>query len=187
MLCPKLDKALSEINSRIQACTSCELCDLEFNKKDVTKGFGKLYGWRGGMKKCRFLFLGMNPSHRRFEGHEYAFGGRDGSPGPGKKFNDLLKESGLFEEIFCDNIIHCSSTTNEIKNHWAQACFPHLFDEINALKPEKIIVMGRQVFEMLLKLFEENNIQIPTKLIWGIRVMFFLMVGQRQLNIKKQY
>lgn len=172
MICRKLEGQLTSINSKIQTCTKCELCNLSYNKKNISKGYGKLYGWRGGEKKCRFLLLGMNPSYNRFAGHEYAFGGRDGSPGPGKKFNSLLKETGIFEEIFCDNIIHCSSSTNEIQFSWAQACFSHIIDEINVLQPVKIITMGRQVFNMLNVLFKEHDIQLPIENIWHPSYVF---------------
>jgi len=172
MICRKTENKLNRINLRIQACTSCELCNLAYNKKDISKGYGKLYGWRGGQKKCRYMLVGMNPSYNRFAGHEYAFGGVEGSPGPGKKFNGLLKEAGIFEEIFCDNVIHCSSSTNEIQMSWAQACFSHLVDEIDALQPEKIITMGRQVFTMLSDLFREHNIEILIKNIWHPSYVF---------------
>lgn len=172
MICRKLEAQLDKINEDIQTCTRCELCDLEYNKKDISKGYGKLYGWKGGTKKCRFLFVGMNPSYNRFPGHEYAFGGIEGSPGPGRKFNELLKETGIFEEIFCDNLIHCSSQTNEIKLHWAQACFVNIVDEIDVLKPELVVSMGKQVFDFLTILFRDNNIKIPLKNIWHPSYVF---------------
>ena len=145
---------------------------MPFNKKDVSKGFGKLYGWRNCNKECRFLFLGMNPSHRRFEGHEYAFGGTEGSSGPGEKFNTLLKETGVFEEIFVDNLIHCSSETNTINKTWARNCFEFLLTEINILKPNKIITMGRQVFEIISSLFIEFNIKIDIENVWHPSYVF---------------
>jgi len=172
MICRKVENRLEKINSKIQACTKCELCNLDFNKKDISKGYGKLYGWRGGMKKCRFMLIGMNPSYNRFPGHEYSFGGREGSPGPGAKFNAVLKETCLFEEIFCENLIHCSSSDNSIQFSWAQACFENTVDEINVLQPIRIISMGRQVFDMLNTLFEEYSIRIPIRNIWHPSYVF---------------
>ena len=172
MIFRKQDKKLEQINLKIQECRKCELCDLEYNIKDISKGYGKLYGWRGGNKKCRFLFLGMNPSYNRFSGHEYAFGGIEGSPGPGQKFNEILKETGIFEEMFIDNIVHCSSSSNTIKKYWAQNCFTHLIDEINVLDPKVVIAMGRQVFDILKICFEENNIKLPLKNIFHPSYVF---------------
>lgn len=171
MICRKTEGKLKEINEKIQICTNCELHKLECNVKDISKGYGKLYGWKAG-QKCRFMFLGMNPSYVRFPQHEYAFGGIKGTPGPGEKFNSILKETGVFDNIFCDNIVHCSSLTNEIKLSWAQSCFTHLFEEIKILQPKKIIVMGKQVNNILNSIFIENNIKIPISNIWHPSYVF---------------
>jgi uracil-DNA glycosylase len=114
----------------------------------------------------------MNPSHVRFPEHEFAFGGREGSPGPGQKFNILLRESKLLDKIYVDNLIHCSSVDNNIKSSWAQACFVYLVETIRVLKPIKIITMGRQVFEILNSLLAENNIRIDMSNIWHPSYVF---------------
>jgi uracil-DNA glycosylase family 4 len=163
---------LKNLNENIQNCTRCELCRLEVNKKDISKGFGKLYGWKGGNKNCRFLFLGMNPSHRRFSNHEYAFGGINGSPGPGEDFNRLLREIGILDEIFIDNVCHCSSLTNEIKLEWAQECFDFILKEIEILKPLKIITMGKQVFDIAQKLLADTSNKIDINNIWHPSYVF---------------
>jgi uracil-DNA glycosylase family 4 len=172
MICRKLQGQLDQINQQIQACTNCELCKLSYNIKDTSKGFGKLYGWQGGNKKCRFMFVGMNPSHNRYEGHEFAFGGKEGSPGPGQKFNLLLREINIFEEFFIDNLIHCSSETNTINETWAKNCIKFLLDEINVLKPFKIITMGRSVLEILKPLLYEHKIKIEIENIWHPSYIF---------------
>jgi len=149
---------LVAFKTEIQNCTNCELCNIECNKKDISKGFGKLYGWGG--RKCRFLFLGMNPSRIRFPGHEYCFGGIEGSTGVGKKFNVLLKELNFYNDIFIDNLVRCSTLSNKINFKEAEVCFEHLENEIEILKPEKIITLGREVFSILNKLFEKKHIKI---------------------------
>lgn len=168
----KTQRKIYLLNEKIQKCSKCDLCDLECNKKDISKGYGKLYGWSNGISKCHYLFLGMNPSHSRFPGHEYAFGGIEGSPGAGQKFNILLKEAGVFDKIFVDNIVHCSSLSNSISLSQSLQCFEYLQEEINILKPIKIITMGRQVFEMLNILFVEHGIKIPTTNIWHPSYVF---------------
>jgi uracil-DNA glycosylase len=172
MISHKTQRKISFLNHKIQACTKCELCNLHYNKKDITQGYGKLYGWSNGMSKCRYLFIGMNPSHSRFPGHEYAFGGIEGSPGAGKKFNQLLKEAGIFDEIFVDNVIHCSTETNSINMTWAQQCFEHLLEEVQILNPIKIVSMGKQVFDVLSVLLIEHDIKIPLVNIWHPSYVF---------------
>ena len=163
---------LDLLNTKIQSCIKCKLCELECNKKDISKGFGKLYGWKGGTLKCRFFFIGINPSHSRFPEHEFAFGGIEGSPGAGKKFNHVLRETGFFEEIFVDNIVHCSSFSNMINYHCAKECFEYLHEEIKILNPEKIISLGKSTFDILSQLFVENNIQIPIENVWHPSYVF---------------
>jgi uracil-DNA glycosylase family 4 len=170
MISRKTDGKLSLLNQKIQACTKCTLCELEFNKKDVSQGYGKLYGW--GSSQCKFLLIGMNPSHSRFPGHEYAFGGKEGSPGAGQKFNILLKEVGIFNEIFVDNIVKCSTESNSIDENQVRQCFEYLQEEIEILKPIKIITMGRQVFDILKLLLHEHNIQIPIRNLWHPSYVF---------------
>lgn len=157
---------LDLLRKEIQSCTKCELCNLEFNIKDKSKGYGKLNGWKSGMSKCRFLVIGMNPSHERFPEHEFAFGGIEGTPGAGKKFNNLLRETGLFEQVFVTNLIKCSSSSNSINHAWAKQCFEHLQQEIKIINPEKIITLGKNTFDILSQLFIENNIQITIKNVW---------------------
>ena len=163
---------LDIINSNIQSCTKCVLWKLECNKKDKSKGFGKLYGWKGGMSKCRFFLVGMNPSYERFSEHEFAFGGIEGTPGAGKKFNNILRETGFFEEIFVDNVVHCSSEDNTIKYTWAKQCFEYLLEEIKILNPEKIVSLGKNTFDILRQLFIENNIEIPIENVWHPSYVF---------------
>jgi len=163
--------SLSELNKEIQNCNKCELSKLVFNRQDVKKGYGKLYGWTNGIN-CHFLFLGMNPSHKRFENQQYAFGGLSGSPGPGKRFNKLLRELDFFNEVFVDNIIHCSTVTNQIDFSCASACSSFLLKEIEILKPKKIIAMGKKVFEFLIKIFEEKNINLPIVCIYHPSYVF---------------
>jgi uracil-DNA glycosylase family 4 len=172
MIKHKTQKKISLLNERIQECKKCDLCDLECNKKDISKGYGKLYGWSNGISKCRYLFIGMNPSHSRFPDHEHAFGGIEGSPGAGQKFNSLLKEAGVFDNIFVDNLVHCSSLSNSISLSQALQCFEYLQEEIKILKPIKIVAMGRQVFEMLNILLIEHNIKIPIMNIWHPSYVF---------------
>ena len=67
-----MKEKFKELNNRIHKCDKCSLCSLTINQKDLSKGYGKLIGWKGSTKKCRFLFVGMNPSHKRYPELEFA-------------------------------------------------------------------------------------------------------------------
>jgi uracil-DNA glycosylase family 4 len=157
---------------RIQACTSCELCNLAYNKKDISKGYGKLYGWIGGRKKCRYMFVGLNPSYNRFPNLEYAFGGPNQNQGAGKEFVSMLKRINFFEEIYCTNLVKCSTTTNDVSYENMQSCFSFFLLELEILCPEKIIAMGKKVFEGLFEFLSEKQIKIPLEFIWHPSYVF---------------
>jgi len=185
MISRKIGTKLEQLNNNIQSCQKCELCKLEFNIKDVSQGFGKLYGWKGGTNKCRFLFIGMNPSHNRFQNLEFAFGGRDENQGPGKAFVNTLKESGVINEIYVTNLIKCSSSSNTINETWINCCILHLLNEIEILRPTKIITMGSQVYDFLSVYFTNNNIQIKIQNIWHPSYVFSYRRVSKEQYIKK--
>lgn len=89
----------------------------------------------------------------------------------GYRYNLSVEED---ESYIADNLVmhNCSSETNEIKLHWAQACFVNIVDEINVLEPELVISMGKQVFDFLTILFRDNNIKIPLRNIWRPSYVF---------------
>jgi uracil-DNA glycosylase family 4 len=151
---------LETANKNIQQCQNCDLCKLNINIKDVSNGYGKLYGWLGGSKKCKYFFVGMNPSRSRFANLEYAFGGPDDSVGKGRRFTDCLKSFEIFEELYCTNLVKCSTATNDITDINARNCMIHLLEEIDILKPEKIIAMGKKVYDSLFIILKENKIDI---------------------------
>jgi uracil-DNA glycosylase family 4 len=160
-------QTFEELNSRIQKCNKCNLCSLTINQKDLSKGYGKLLGWRGGIKKCRFLFVGMNPSHIRFPNLEFVFGGLTGDKqGVGKRFIDLLKKVEIFEEIYCTNLVKCSSSTNEINLENASNCIGFLLEEFDILKPEVVIALGTQVHDVLLEFFRNYSINAKLQQTW---------------------
>lgn len=158
MIQRKNNQCLSlDINKRIQACQKCPLASLECNIKDVKKGTGKLYGWRGGSSPIRFFFIGMNPSHNRFENLEYAFGGRDFDEGTGVEFVNILKMIGILEVSCVDNIVHCSTEDNKIDDSHILNCLPFLRQEFDLHTPEKFIALGNQVHEALVQHFEPEE------------------------------
>lgn len=152
----KLSKQ-DKINKKIQECKKCSISKLVYNIKDVERGYGKLYGWKGGNKKTRFFFIGMNPSFNRFKNTEYAFGGRDFEQGTGVKFIKILKDLNIIDECFVDNICHCSTKNNKINDEEIASCLPYLLEELENENPDKVIAMGKQVYNTLLQHFTRDN------------------------------
>lgn len=152
-----IDQKLKKLNNKIQDCQKCELANLIYNIKDISQGYGKLWGWRGGKKKCRFFFVGMNPSYNRFPNIEYAFGGRDFDKGTGVEFVNYLKELDLIDYSYVTNLVKCSTKTNRIESVHFDNCFEHLYKEYEILKPEKILAMGRDAHTAIMMNYREHE------------------------------
>jgi uracil-DNA glycosylase family 4 len=127
-------------------------------------GYGKLLGWKNSVNKCKFLFVGLNPSHVRFLGLEFAFGGPQGdNQGVGKRFIDLLQKAEIFDDIYFTNLVKCSSLTNEINLNNVKNCICYLSEEIDILQPNIVIALGKQVFDIINVFFKECKINIVLK------------------------
>jgi uracil-DNA glycosylase family 4 len=173
-----------ELNNEIQNCQRCSISNLEFNIKEASKGYGKLYDWRGGNKKIKYFFIGMNPSHNRFENLEYAFGGRDFNEGTGVEFVNILKQVGIVEHSIVGNICKCSTNDNKINNEQISNCFYFLKKEIELTKPEKLIAMGTQVHVALVSFLETEDLKKLYK-IWHPNYIVSYNRGLMSEYIKK--
>lgn len=140
----------SSLDSVIQRCDFCEISKLPFNKYNFNKGTGKLIGW-GGKSKTKFFFVGLNPSYRRFPEQIYAFGGDRCEFGTGKEFIEMLRELKLLDRSYITNLVKCSTTTNQVEQIHMNNCFMHLLNEIELVKPKRIIALGKEVGNFLKK------------------------------------
>ena len=138
---------LDLLNKNIQKCNKCDLHKLEYNVKDIKKGYGKLYGWKGDPdnNNIKFFFVGMNPSKNRFENIEYAFGGRKFDEGTGIEFVKILNDLDILKDSYVSNLVKCSNYDNTISKSHIYDCSRHIIKEIELVKPQKIITMGKQV------------------------------------------
>jgi len=140
------DKLLKkeDLDNTIQRCTFCDISNLSFNKYNYDKGFGKLNGW-GGKSKIKYMFIGLNPSYRRFKECVDAFGGEQSCWGTGKEFVDILKELKIIDNSYVTNLVKCSTMNNKVNEDQMGNCLMYLLEEIELLKPEKIIALGKDV------------------------------------------
>lgn len=153
-----------KINAEIDACNKCAISRLRFNVRDLSKGYGKLCGWRGS-DDVDFFFVGMNPSYRRFANIKYAFGGSSFDKGTGVEFVKILDGLGVKNRSAIDNLCHCSTESNSISALNALNCFPFLLQEIKLLDPIKIIAMGDRTFDFIEQLIETNSVRLLSKLV----------------------
>jgi DNA polymerase len=150
-----------QIDDKIQKCKKCYLCSFHANLHNESAGTGKLLGWFGG-STADFMFVGMNPSHNRFPGLQYAFGGKGYDQGTGVEFVKLLEDVGVLERSYVTNLVKCSTESNQISKDQIIACEENLRDEIELVKPKVLIAMGRLVSQ-----FIKRNVQFYEFLIYN--------------------
>ena len=141
---------------KIQGCKKCSLSELDVNVYDG-EGKGKLCLY-GNIEKSggQVLFVGQNPSIRRF-GEYGAFRGRTS----GDFFFTVLKESGFKEgEFVVTNLVKCSTPDNDkINKEQTIACSWHFIEELTLVRPSIVVVMGsvtRQMFHEIFGLIKHN-------------------------------
>jgi uracil-DNA glycosylase family 4 len=137
-------KKLIELSKEIQKCQRCHLCELKMNVYDLEKGYGKLPGKFNGSD---IMFVGMNPSYRRFPGLQYAFGGGKEHGGTGDEFTDLLKETTLWKRCHLTNLMKCSTEDNKVHDFQIKHCLKWLEKEIEIIKPKLIVPMGKDAIK----------------------------------------
>jgi len=124
-----------------EPCSDCEQClALVKSRKQVTYGFGAV--------PCKIMFVGEAPGQRgcNITGMPFT---RDRS---GRYFQHCLQQARFnFEEIYTTNICKCSPPGNrnpedkEIEN-----CLPYLIAEIEKVKPEIVVCLGRVASKVFL-------------------------------------
>ncbi|MBZ4649282.1 uracil-DNA glycosylase family protein [Thermosipho sp. (in: thermotogales)] len=129
---------LSLLYAKMYRCKKCkDLIKMSCNIYDG-KSNGPLRGG-GDSINCKVMFVGQNPSYRRFENTNCAFSG-----GFGDDFRKLLDEVGIKEHIFITNIVKCSTLNNSKPDlNIINNCEEYLLSELEIIKPEIIVPMGQ--------------------------------------------
>jgi len=160
------EQIIGLLENKIQNCNKCSLCEFEFNKLDISKGFGKLLGWKGSNERVKYFFVGLNPSHNRFKNLMYAFGGKDFDEGTGVEFVKILRDIGILEESYVTNITKCSSKTNDVTEENVKKCLMFLKVELLLNKPEVVISLGKKVDNYLCKYGNIVPVGVKYESIW---------------------
>lgn len=108
-------------------CLNCRLC----------KTRNKIV-WGEGPTNPKLMIIGEAP------GREEDESGRPFCGGAGRVLSSLLKFAGLSrEECFITNIVKCRPPNNrDPEPDEIQACIPFLIEEINKVKPTRILTLG---------------------------------------------
>ncbi len=156
---------LDEIVRDILACKNCSL---HLTKKNYVPGEGS--------EVARIMFIGEAP------GREEDEQGRPFVGNAGKLLTSLIeRELGLSrKDVYITNVLKCRPPNNrDPYEEEIDACFPHLIRQIDAIRPDVIVCLGRHSARTVFEHFElpfttlsrERGI-LREKLIDGRRTFF---------------
>ena len=117
--------ALQQLKEKYANCT---FCDIEKTRMKFVYGEGSIY--------AKYMVIGNPPiasenvNGRPFVGDLY-----------GDTFNKMMAAINLKrEDLYITNITKCK--TNKLEISELQKCLPYLYEQIELIKPKKILVMG---------------------------------------------
>ena len=160
-----MTETLDEIVRDILACKNCSL---HLTKKNYVPGEGS--------EVARIMFIGEAP------GREEDEQGRPFVGNAGKLLTSLIeRELGLSrKDVYITNVLKCRPPNNrDPYEEEIDACFPHLIRQIDAIRPDVIVCLGRHSARTVFEHFElpfttisrERGI-LREKLIDGRRTFF---------------
>jgi uracil-DNA glycosylase family 4 len=119
--------ALTELNAQIRTCRKCRLWQ---GAKNAVPGEGP--------PNARIMLVGQNP------GAEEDKTGRPFVGRAGKFLNKMLAENGFNrDELFITNLVkHTSPKNRKPLPDEIAACAPYLLEQIKAIKPKLVVLMG---------------------------------------------
>jgi len=119
---------LEEIEKEILSCRRCELWKF---KKNYVPGEGN--------SKAKIVFVGEAP------GREEDIQGRPFVGKAGKYLTDVLKKLGVERsDVYITNVLKCRPPNNRDPNpEEIMACKPYLLKQLDIIKPDVIVCLGR--------------------------------------------
>ena len=143
-------KMPDELQELEKICKNCTLCDLAKTRTNVV--FGE------GSPNAKLMFIGEGPGEME---------DKTGKPFVGRAGQLLTKiiENVLNlkrEEVYIANIVKCRPPNNRVPTiEEAETCKPYLLKQIDIVKPEILVCLGKTAFMYLL------NSDIPISRVRG--------------------
>lgn len=133
-----LKETLRDIEREIKKCRKCELWR---TKTNYVPGEGK--------ESARVVFIGEAP------GREEDKQGRPFVGSAGKLLDELLEGIGLSrEDVFIGNVLKCRPPKNrDPKPEEIDACSPYLIRQLDIIKPDVIVCLGRHSASFIFDFF----------------------------------
>lgn len=157
-----LSNNLELLNDGVQRCMRCKLHELVVNDSTTADNNGKLLlnNLINNASNDKILFVGLNPSYRRFDPSLRAFRGIDDKATldnfktSGDLFMLCLKRSKLVDyDIWVTNLLKCSTVANSVPTEEnLEMCYNEwLVKELQYLKPKVVVCMGSVVYKFLVE------------------------------------
>ncbi len=120
-------------------CQSCQSCPLWESRTNAVFGSGNT--------NAKLMLIGEAPGANE-DSAGLPFVGASG-----KKLNSFLEEAGIKrEDVYIANILKCRPPKNrDPKPQEENACISYLFRQIEAIKPDAIVCLGRVAAKRLIK------------------------------------
>lgn len=131
---PAAAEKLSTLEDTLRDCRKCGLCE---GRTQVVFGVGS--------PEARLLFVGEGPGfHEDKQGEPFV--GQ-----AGKLLNELLAGIGLERaQVYIANVVKCRPPENRDPTpQEIEACSPHLFQQIEIIRPQVICTLGRFATRLL--------------------------------------
>ncbi|MBU1178158.1 uracil-DNA glycosylase [Patescibacteria group bacterium] len=129
---------MANLNKITDEISQCTLCPLHENRTNAVPGEGN--------PRADLLFIGEGPGKKEDElGRPFV--------GPaGKLLEELLATIGLKrEDVFIANVVKCRPPGNrDPLPEEVEACWPYLQQQVNAVDPKLIILLGRHSLDRFL-------------------------------------
>jgi len=130
---------LADVHQQINDCMMCRLCLEGVNKERVMPKVGN----------NKVLIISQNPSHKRIG--DSVRGGLD-------KLRDKELDE-MLEDCHITNLVKCSFVDNNVPEDIGRivdCCYQHLNNELCAIQPERIIVLGSLARQALKPMFGDK-------------------------------
>ena len=135
----RVDGVSIELKALSDKVRQCQACSLHLRRQNTVFGHGPI--------EADWLFVGEAPGSNE-DKQGLPFVGR-----AGQLLNSILFSIGLArDEVYITNVLKCRPPANrDPMGEEVIQCEPYLHDQINHIKPEIIVAMGRFAAQALLK------------------------------------
>lgn len=134
---------IETLDDIVRDILSCRNCSLYLSKKNYVPGEGS--------ERAQVMFVGEAP------GREEDEQGRPFVGNAGKLLTNLIeKELGLSRrDVYITNVLKCRPPNNrDPTEEEIDACFPYLVRQIEVIKPEVLVCLGRHSAKTIFEYFE---------------------------------